>query len=62
MELLKTFINPSQQYLECEYKNKYPFYWLNLKELDIWSTGMIKDFRKQIPIGYTYYQTNKEIS
>ena len=52
MKLLKTFIDSSQQYLECEYTNKYPTYYLNYKVLDLWSTGMTEDFRTYIPIGY----------
>ena len=54
MWILKTFMNPRHQYLECEYRNSYPSYWLNPKELDIWSTGMSEDFRKHIPIGYVH--------
>ena len=62
MWLLKTSTTSRKLYLECEYRNNYPTYWLNLMELDNWSTGTHKDFRKFIPIGYTHYQTNKEIS
>ena len=57
MWILKTFVNPRQQYLECEYRNIYPTYWLDALELDIWSTGMAEDFRKHIPIGYTHENT-----
>ena len=62
MRILKTFIDPNQRYLECKYKNNYPTYWLNLMELNNWSTGTHKDFRKYVPIGYVHYQNNKEIS
>ena len=54
MWLLKTFVNPRQQYLECEYRDNYPTYWLDALKLDIWSTGMTEDFRTYIPIGYMY--------
>lgn len=57
MWLLKTFMDPKQQYLECEYKNNYPTSWLDVMELDIWSTGMTEDFRTYIPIGYVYENT-----
>lgn len=57
MWILKTFINPKHQYLECEYRNSYPTYWLSSLELDIWDTGMNKDFRKYVPIGYVYENT-----
>lgn len=54
MWILKTFRGYNQTYLECEYRNKCPTYWLNTKELDIWSIGMAEDFRKHIPIGYVH--------
>ena len=57
MWLLKTSTTTRQLYLECEYRNNYPTYWLNLMELDNWSTGTPKDFRKYIPIGYVYENT-----
>lgn len=54
MWIIKTFIHPNHPYLECKYRDSYPTYWLNLKELDIWNTGMTEDFRKHIPIGYVH--------
>lgn len=54
MKLLKTFIDRRQRYLECEYRNKCPTYWLKEKEMDIWSIGMTEDFRTYIPIGYVH--------
>lgn len=54
MWLLKTFMHSRHPYLECEYRNSYPTYWLKLKELDIWSISMTEDFRKHIPIGYIH--------
>ena len=54
MRIVKTFMHPKHPYLECEYRNSYPTYWLKIKELDIWNTGMTEDFRKHIPIGYVY--------
>lgn len=57
MKLLKTFIHHKHPYLECKYRDSYPTYWLNIKELDIWNTGMTEDFRKHIPRGYVYENT-----
>ena len=57
MWLLKTYINPKQQYLECEYKHNYPTYCFTEKEISIWSTGMSEKFRTYIPIGYVYENT-----
>lgn len=57
MWLLKTFMNTKHQYVECKYRNNFPTYWLKPMEWDIWSTGMPKDFRKYIPIGYVYENT-----
>lgn len=57
MKLLKTFIHHKHHYLECKYRDSYPTYWLNIKELDIWNTGMTEDFRKHIPRGYVYENT-----
>ena len=54
MWIVKTFIHPKHPYLECKYRGSYTTYWLNLKELDIWNTGMTEDFRKHIPIGYVH--------
>ena len=57
MWILKTFTDPAQRYLECKYKNNYPTYWFEEKEIDIWSTGMNKDYRIYVPIGYVYENT-----
>ena len=54
MRILKTFIDPNQRYLECKYKNNYPTYWLEEKEMDIWNTGMAKNYRTYVPIGYVH--------
>lgn len=59
MQLLKTYINPKQQYLECEYKHNYPTYWFMEKEISIWSTGMMESYRTCVPIGYVYNQTTE---
>ena len=60
MWLLRTSTTYRQLYLECEYRNNYPTYWLNLMELDNWSTSTSKDFRQYVPIGYTYTRTKGE--
>ena len=57
MKLLKTFTDPSQRYLKCEYKNNYATYWFREKEIDIWSTGMPERIRTYLPIGYVYENT-----
>ena len=54
MWILKTFRDYNQIYLECEYRNKCPTYWLAARELDMWSTSMSKEIRTYIPIGYVH--------
>ena len=56
MWILKTYRH-KHPYLECEYRNSYPTYWFNEKELDIWSTGLTENYRTYIPIGYVYENT-----
>ena len=62
MWILKTFMNPKHQYVECKYRNNFPTYWLKPMELDIWGTGMTEDFRTYTPIGYARNQTVGETS
>ena len=57
MRILKTFIDPNQRYLECEYRNKCPTYWLAVKEMDMWSSSMPEEIRTYTPIGYVYENT-----
>lgn len=57
MWILKTFVNPKKQYLECEYRNKCPTYWLAAREMDMWSSSMPEEIRTYIPIGYVYENT-----
>ena len=57
MWIVKTFMHPRHPYLECEYRNSYPSYWLNPKELDIWGSSIPEEIRTYIPIGYVYENT-----
>ena len=57
MRILKTFRGYNQIYLECEYRNKCPTYWLAAKEMDIWSSSMPEEIRTYTPIGYVYENT-----
>ena len=56
MWILKTY-RYKHPYLECEYRNSYPTYWFKEKEMEIWSTGMTKNCRTYVPIGYVYENT-----
>ena len=57
MQLLKTYVNPKQQYLECEYKHNYPTYCFIEKEMSIWGIGVAEKCRTYLPIGYVYENT-----
>ena len=57
MWILKTFRGRSLIYLECEYRNKCPTYWLATREIDMWRSSMPEEIRTYIPIGYTHENT-----
>lgn len=56
MKLLKMYkCKGTNQYLECVYQgNQYPTYWLKDAYLSMYFTGMNTQYRRPIPIGYTY--------